>query len=146
METIDIGEEKPRTVVSGLVKFMKESDLINKNVCLLCNLKPAKMRGIESAAMVLCANSADGTLVEVLEPPSDSNPGDKLVFDGFTGTPETLLKPKQKIWESLQPNLFTDGTLQATFVCPDTKKEHVLKSSRTGQPVTSKSLKKATIK
>jgi hypothetical protein len=45
METIDLGEESgPRIVVSGLVKFMKESDLLNQFVVLLCNLKPAKMR------------------------------------------------------------------------------------------------------
>lgn len=46
VETIDLGEESgPRTVVSGLVKYMKESDLLNQFVVLLCNLKPAKMRG-----------------------------------------------------------------------------------------------------
>lgn len=46
VESIDLGEESgPRTVVSGLVKFMEESALLNQFVVLLCNLKPAKMRG-----------------------------------------------------------------------------------------------------
>lgn len=144
VETIDVGEEKPRTVVSGLVKYMKESDLLEKYVCLLCNLKPAKMRGIESAAMVLCANSGDGSVVEVLAPPAGSKPGDVLKFGSFTGAPEALLKPKQKVWEGLQPCLFTSDKNEATFVDPISKKVHVLKSG--SGTVTSSSLKKASIK
>ncbi len=35
----------PRTVVSGLVKFMEPKDLLNRKVVVLCNLKPSKMRG-----------------------------------------------------------------------------------------------------
>jgi len=35
----------PRTVVSGLVKFMSEEELQGRKVVVLCNLKPAKMRG-----------------------------------------------------------------------------------------------------
>jgi len=42
VEEIDIGEEKPRQVVSGLVRFMPESELQDRLVVLLCNLKPAK--------------------------------------------------------------------------------------------------------
>ena len=41
VEEIDVGEEKPRTVVSGLVKFFGEADIQDKLVVLLCNLKPA---------------------------------------------------------------------------------------------------------
>lgn len=46
----------PRTIVSGLVNFVPESEMLNRMVVVLCNLKPAKMRGIESAGMVLCAS------------------------------------------------------------------------------------------
>ena len=41
VEQIDVGEEKPREVVSGLVKFMKEEDMKDKLVLVLKNLKPA---------------------------------------------------------------------------------------------------------
>ena len=51
-----LGEETPRTVVSGLVKFVSESAMLNRLVVVLCNLKPVKMQGIESSAMVLCAS------------------------------------------------------------------------------------------
>ena len=45
---VDVGEEKPRTVISGLVKFIPEADMQDRMAILLCNLKPSKMRGIMS--------------------------------------------------------------------------------------------------
>lgn len=52
VEEVDVGEDKPRTVISGLVKFIPEADMQNRKAILLCNLKPSKMRGIMSEAMV----------------------------------------------------------------------------------------------
>jgi methionine--tRNA ligase beta chain len=57
LETIDVGEDKPRTVISGLVDKVAQEDLQDRMVVLLCNLKPSKMRGIVSEAMVLCAST-----------------------------------------------------------------------------------------
>ena len=45
VEEVDVGEEKPRTVISGLVKFIPENEMQNRKAILLCNLKPSKMRG-----------------------------------------------------------------------------------------------------
>lgn len=56
LEKIDVGEEQPRTVVSGLVAYISQEELQDRHVVLLCNLKPQKMRGIESQAMLLCAS------------------------------------------------------------------------------------------
>lgn len=56
VEKIDVGEGVPRTVVSGLVNFVPIQKMKDRLVVVLCNLKPAKMRGIESAGMVLCAS------------------------------------------------------------------------------------------
>lgn len=53
----------------------------NKMVVLCCNLKPAKMRGILSQAMVMCASSPEK--VEILDPPLGSVPGDRVSFDGY---------------------------------------------------------------
>lgn len=50
------GEEQPRTIISGLVKFVPIDEMQDRLVVVLCNLKPAKMRGIESNGMVLCAS------------------------------------------------------------------------------------------
>ncbi|KAJ3322781.1 hypothetical protein HDV06_002642 [Boothiomyces sp. JEL0866] len=142
VEQIDLGEDQPRTVVSGLVKYMTEADLNGKTVVLLCNLKPAKMRGIESQAMVLCATSQDGNTVECLIPPAGAKPGDKCYFDGYKGVPDEQLKPKQKVWDNLQPNLITNQKLQASIVLDD--KEALLKTDK--GVVTVKSVKAAPIK
>lgn len=56
VEKIDLGEEKPRTIVSGLVNFIPIEEMKDRMVVVLCNLKAAKMRGIESQGMVLCAS------------------------------------------------------------------------------------------
>lgn len=56
----------------------------NRMAILLCNLKPAKMRGVVSQAMVMCASSPDK--VEILDPPGGAVAGDKIVFQGFPGT------------------------------------------------------------
>lgn len=56
VEKIDLGEEQPRTIVSGLVNFIPIEEMQGRMVVVLCNLKPAKMRGIESKGMVLCAS------------------------------------------------------------------------------------------
>lgn len=56
----------------------------NRMAVLLCNLKPAKMRGVVSQAMVMCASSPDK--VEILDPPGGAVAGDRIVFQGFPGT------------------------------------------------------------
>ena len=56
--TVDLGYEQ-RTVVSGLVPYYKQDELIGKKVILVANLKPAKLRGIESRGMILAAGEGD---------------------------------------------------------------------------------------
>lgn len=56
VEKIDLGEVEPRTVVSGLAKFVPLDDLQDRFVAVLCNLKPAKMRGVLSQGMLLCTS------------------------------------------------------------------------------------------
>ena len=83
METIECGEEKPRQVISGLVKHIPLEEMQNRMVILLCNLKPAKMRGILSEAMVMCASTPEK--VEILCPPANAVPGDLVAVPGFEG-------------------------------------------------------------
>lgn len=59
---IDVGEEKPRTIVSGLAKYYTPEDIVGRQVIVVTNLKPAKLRGIESQGMVLCAEDENGDL------------------------------------------------------------------------------------
>ncbi len=60
--TVDIGSEK-RTVLSGIAIQYKPEDLIGRQVTLVANLAPRKMRGVESQGMVLMAHDRDGKLV-----------------------------------------------------------------------------------
>lgn len=84
VEQIDCGEESgPRTVVSGLVKHVPIEAMQNRLVVVLCNLKPAKMRGVLSEAMVMCASSPEK--VEILLPPEGAAPGDRVTFEKYPG-------------------------------------------------------------
>jgi methionyl-tRNA synthetase len=113
VEEIDVGEPQPRTVVSGLVKYIPLEEMQDRMVCVLCNLKPASMRGIKSQAMVLCASTEDK--VELVEPPKSAIVGERVKFTGFEGEPDDVLNPKKKIWEALQVDLHTNGGLVACF-------------------------------
>jgi methionyl-tRNA synthetase len=62
---IDIGEAQPRTIVSGIAQHFTPEELPGKQVLVLCNLEPRKMRGVESQGMVLMAEDAEGKLVFV---------------------------------------------------------------------------------
>jgi methionyl-tRNA synthetase len=62
---LDTGIDK-RTVVSGIAEYFKAEDLVGKQVSLLANLAPRKIRGIESHGMILLAEEADGKLVFII--------------------------------------------------------------------------------
>ncbi|KYO25823.1 tyrosine--tRNA ligase, cytoplasmic isoform A [Alligator mississippiensis] len=104
LEQIDVGEPTPRTVVSGLVQFVPEEQLQDRLVLLLCNLKPQKMRGVESQGMLLCASSVgEPRQVEPLDPPVGCCPGERVFVEGYEhGQPDDELKPKKKVFEKLQ--------------------------------------------
>ena len=61
--TVDLGKEK-RTIVSGLVPYYTENELINKKVVVVTNLKPVKLCGVESNGMILA--SGDKDVVKIL--------------------------------------------------------------------------------
>ena len=109
VEKIDVGEESPRQVVSGLVKHIPIEQMQGRRVVIVANLKPSKMRGVESQAMVLCATSADGATVELVEPPEGAKLGERVTFAGHDAEPERQLNPKKKVWEKVQPELNTSA-------------------------------------
>ena len=59
--TVKIGNET-RTVVSGIAKFYTPEEMVGKKVVMITNLKPAKLRGILSEGMLLCAEDENGNL------------------------------------------------------------------------------------
>ncbi len=72
---VDMGNET-RQVVSGIAKYYEPDSLIGKNVIVVSNLKPAKLRGIDSFGMILAADTDDG--VKVMFADENAKPGSKV--------------------------------------------------------------------
>jgi len=53
---IDLGEEKPRQILAGLAEYYDPEKLIGRKVVVVANLKPRKMRGLESQGMICAAS------------------------------------------------------------------------------------------
>merc|ERR1712226_1363836 len=110
VEKIDLGEAVPRTIVSGLVDFVPQEEMEGRMVVVLANLKPAKMRGVESCGMVLCSSRDEPKEVEPLGVPEGAAVGDRVTVEGHdSGEPDEVLNPKKKVWEKLAVDLATDG-------------------------------------
>ena len=73
---IDTGIDQ-RTVVSGIAEYYKPEDLVGKQVSILVNLEPKKLKGIESQGMILCAENADGSL-SIVTPDQSVKPGSEV--------------------------------------------------------------------
>mmetsp|Transcript_27877 Transcript_27877/g.68544 ORF Transcript_27877/g.68544 Transcript_27877/m.68544 type:complete len:905 (-) Transcript_27877:84-2798(-) len=103
VESIDIGEASgPRQVVSGLVDHIREDAMLGARVVVVANMKPSKMRGVESQAMVLCGTGTDGK-TELVVPPEGVPNGERVVFDKFPGDADDQLNPKKKVFEAVSP-------------------------------------------
>jgi len=59
--TIDTGIDT-RTIVSGIAEYYSPDDMLGKQICILANLAPRTIRGIESKGMILMAKQGDGTM------------------------------------------------------------------------------------
>ncbi|XP_074292115.1 uncharacterized protein LOC141618969 [Silene latifolia] len=121
VEEVDIGEDEPRTICSGLVKFVNIDLLQDRKVVVLANLKPRNMRGIKSSGMLMAASDASHENVELLVPPEDSVPGERIWFgseDEKENQPDAASAnqiQKKKVWELVQPHLKTDAACVAVL-------------------------------
>eukprot|EP00127_Corallochytrium_limacisporum_P005122 Clim_evm28s199 gene=Clim_evmTU28s199 len=137
-EMIDVGTGSDVQVVSGLRKFYKEEDLLGKKVAVLCNMKPSRMKGVESKAMVLATASEDGSIVEVLEVPEGATIGERVICDGYDAEPDEQLNPRRKVWEKCAVDLKVNGKGVATY--------RDVELNTSGGPLSSKTLKDAFIR
>lgn len=113
VEEVNVGEEKNRTIVSGLVNHIPIEQMQDRVAVFICNLKPAKMRGILSEGMIMCGSTPEK--VEVIEPPAGAQIGQNICVEGFPGTADALLNPKKKIWEQVAPDLKINEEGVATY-------------------------------
>jgi methionyl-tRNA synthetase len=73
---LDLGTEQ-RTVLSGIAEHFSPEEIIGRQVTLVANLAPRKMRGIESQGMILMASDANGKLIFV-SPTEQTTPGSEV--------------------------------------------------------------------
>ncbi|OSZ77880.1 methionine--tRNA ligase [Chitinophagaceae bacterium IBVUCB2] len=73
---VDLGTEK-RTIVSGIALHYSPEEMVGKQVVVVTNLAPRKMKGIESQGMILTAEDSDGKL-QLLKPENPVSPGSNV--------------------------------------------------------------------
>lgn len=112
-EEIDVGEDEPRQIASGLRPYLSQEDLDGRMVLVLCNLKARKLAGFPSHGMVLCASNEDHTDVKLVSVPVDAKIGERVTVPGFDfeseeGAPFAENKiGKKKVFEKIAPFLKT---------------------------------------
>jgi methionyl-tRNA synthetase len=69
--SIQVGEEN-RTIAAGIAEYYKPDELVGKQIVVVANLKPAKIRGIESQGMMLAADGESGAIFLTPSQPAPS--------------------------------------------------------------------------
>jgi methionyl-tRNA synthetase len=87
---IDLGPLGKRTIVAGMRPYYKIDEIQEKQIVVVLNLKPAKIRGIESNAMLLAATDPKGSVT--LLQPQDAQPGAEVYVEGIPREPATILE------------------------------------------------------
>ena len=139
VETIDDGSEGGRVILSGLVPYFAADDLVGADIILVENLKPRKMRGIESKGMLLASHytDADGNeKVELVGIPGAA-PGTPVTLEGTAASIPPAQKP-----QAIDAELFfaVPFTVEDSHVCAAGKRLLV-----NGQPLVMKHVKSGTV-
>lgn len=102
VEHLDDGSGTERIIQSGLVPYLREDELLGKNIILVSNLAPRKMRGIESHGMLLAADYTENgkECVEVLTAPWAA-PGTPVIPEGADEA-SALQKPAKIDFDKLE--------------------------------------------
>lgn len=86
---VDLGEGENRSICAGLREHLKAEDLIGRKVMVLANLKPAVLRGVPSAGMVLASDRSDGAVIPV--DPGNAEVGELITVEGIEPAPKKKL-------------------------------------------------------
>lgn len=126
-EEIDVGEDAPRQIASGLVHHYSLEEMQGRRILVLCNLKPRNLVGFKSHGMVMCAAAPleDGKeKVAFVDPPAAAAIGERIVFDGLSGEPFTPAQvEKKKVLVNLGDDMKTDAEGVAKW------KDHIFSTS-----------------
>lgn len=74
--TVDVGEDAPRTIVSGIAAFFEPEDLVGKQFPYVTNLEPRTIRGVESQGMIMAVGGEHG--LATLSPNTEVAPGSAI--------------------------------------------------------------------
>lgn len=118
-EEIDVGEEVPRQIASGLRPHFSEEQMLGQRLLVASNLKAKNLVGFKSHGMVLCAAEPiddENEKVEFVEPPEGAAIGEIVTFEGLP--PPEPFSPaqvdKKKAWQKAADGMkTTEGRLAA---------------------------------
>jgi tRNA-binding EMAP/Myf-like protein len=142
------GSSELRTVVAGLAGKIPLDKMVGKKVVAVTNLKPAKMRGIESTAMLLAASDGsegDDEIVELLNVSGDVPNGELLTVDGMEASePDPMMKSKGalKAFDRVKAALKANSDGEAVWVDDNNSPHRLLTSAG---PVTTETLKNSIV-
>jgi glutaminyl-tRNA synthetase len=144
----DDGGPELRTVVACLAGKIPFDTMIGSKVVAVTNLKPAKMRGIESTAMLIAASDGgdgDEEVVELLTVPDTVPNGELLTIEGMDASePDAMMKSKGalKVFDRVKDSLKANRDGEATWFDEEGKPHRLLTSAG---PVTTTTLKDTVI-
>ncbi|EFC36173.1 predicted protein [Naegleria gruberi] len=100
--TLNIGGDEKKGLVAGLRKFYTETELLNRKLISIVNLKPKKLAGVLSEAMILAGTAVgDENNVKILDPSPNAQVGDRVVLS----TDVNIIEPYvQSIEDRCSPN------------------------------------------
>lgn len=106
---LDTGGEEQTTIVSSIVPFYKEEELLGRNIVLVQNMKPANFRGVKSRGMLLAASDKDDNNHETCEVifADQFAVGTELLPEGLTPPPQERSQVKGDLFFSLP--IYTEG-------------------------------------
>lgn len=100
IEDVDIGNGVIKKVVTGVRKHIPIEKMRNRLVVCFCNIKPSKVAGVDSDAMLFAASSEDKSKIELLDPPSNCPVGTRVMFGNLTVTNPVPVDKKGNLWKS----------------------------------------------
>lgn len=127
---VSLGGDESVQVCSGLVGLVERDQLLNSDVVLACNLKPRKMRGVQSQGMLMCVEKVlphNQYEVRPILAPENACAGDQLTFRGAEPL-DQWKNLKSKTWDAIAPHLRSNphGTVVFTKEEEGTKIEFPL--------------------
>jgi hypothetical protein len=100
--------------VTAARKFYTTDDLQNKKVCVFTNCQPGEVFG-EISEGILLGCSTDDNHVELLEPPPEASPGDRVSFGSYTDEEPEEIDQNNRHWKRMQQFLKVNAQGDATY-------------------------------